>query len=343
MIRYPFSKKEISMKYLYKSLLGFGILIGMFGASANAADPVNLRFATVGVGSAWYNYGAGIAEIIKPALPEGSGVEVLPIAGGVGNVKLVQSGEAELGISFPMNSAEGCTGTGVFETKQDKVRALLGGLDIYYFGTFVTTASGVESWDDIIAGKNGFGLLTAKAGGTGELGVRQVLNALGSTYEDIASKGGSVKALARAATTAAIADGSAQGWAHVVTKGHPVATELTTTTDMTMLPLPDKAISELTSKHGWIEAEIPANTFKGQTEPIKTVKAASNILVNADVSEDIVYAITKAIIENADKVQKVHAALGDFDPKEAANPALNGGCPFHPGAEKYYKEAGLMK
>lgn len=331
------------MKSAFKALLGVGALIGVSWTSANAADAVNLRFATVGVGSAWYNYGAGMAEIIKPALPEGSAIEVLPIAGGVGNIKLIQSGEAELGISFPMNSAEGCTGTGEFSEKQDKVRALLGGLDIYYLGTFVTTKSGVTSWGDIIAGKNKFSLLTAKAGGTGELGVRQVLAALGSNYEDIASKGGSVKALARAATTAAIADGSAQGWAHVVTKGHPIATELTTTTDMTMIPLPDKAISELTSKHGWIEAEIPANTFKGQTETVKTVKAASNILANADVSEDVVYAITKALIENADKVQKVHAALGDFDPKAAADPALNGGCPLHPGAEKYYKEVGLLK
>lgn len=330
------------MKSVFKTLIGASLAMGMIGASASA-EPVNLRFATVGVGSAWYNYGAGIAELIKPALPEGSGVEVLPIAGGVGNVKLIQAGEAELGISFPMNTGEGCTGTGVFDAKQDKVRALLGGLDIYYLGTFVTTASGVETWDDITSGKNGFGLLTAGVGGTGELGVRQVLASLDSDYDKVASNGGSVKAMKRAATTAAIADGSAQGWAHVVTKGHPVATELTTTTDMKMIPLPEKAISTLTSEHGWIEAEVPANLFKGQTEAIKTVKAASNIIVNADVSEDVVYAITKAIIENADKVKTVHAALADFDPQQAANPALNGGCPLHPGAEKYYKEAGLLQ
>ncbi len=330
------------MKSTMKSLIGAGLALGLASASVSA-EPVNLRFATVGVGSAWYNYGAGMAEIIQPVLPEGSGVEVLPIAGGFGNVKLINSGEAELGISFPMNAAEGCTGTGDFDAKQENVRALLGGLDIYYLGTFVTTASGISGWDEIIEGKNGFSLLTASVGGTGELGVRQVIGALGSSYDGIASKGGSVKALPRAATTAAISDGSAQGWAHVVTKGHPIATELTTITDMKMIPLPDQAISTLTSQHGWIEAEIPADLFKGQTEPIKTVKAASNIIVNANVPEDVVYSITKALIENAEKVKGIHAALGDFDPKEAASPALNGGCPLHPGAEKYYKEAGLVQ
>ena len=75
---------------------------------AVAADAVQLRFATVGIGSAWYNYGAGIADLVKPNLPKGSTVDVLPIAGTVGNMKLLQSGETELGLSFPNVAAEGC-------------------------------------------------------------------------------------------------------------------------------------------------------------------------------------------------------------------------------------------
>ena len=90
-------------------------------------------------------------------------------------------------------------------------------------------------------------------------------------------------------------------------------------------------------------AEVPANTFKGQTAPVKTVKAASNILVSADLSNETAYTITKTIIESVSRLPKIHAALGDFDPKMAADRALNGNCPLHPGAVKYYKEAGLMK
>ena len=57
-----------------------GLVFG--AASAQAAEAVSLRFATVGIGSAWYAYGAGIADIIKSKLPAGSSVDVLPIAGG---------------------------------------------------------------------------------------------------------------------------------------------------------------------------------------------------------------------------------------------------------------------
>ena len=317
--------------------------IGLCALPAYGQQKVNLRFGTVGLGSAWYNYGAGIADLVKPRLPAGSSIDVLPRAGGVGNIKLIQSNEIELGISFAVTSAEGCGGFGAFKEKQNKVRALVGGLDVYYFGTFVTKKSGITSWHDIAAAKNRFHLLTTRAGGTGEQGVRQVLSLLGSSKEDVAKKGGQVEATERSGAAETIRDGQAHGWAHVVTKGHPAATQIVTVNDMLVLPLPGNVINGMVEKYGWAPAEIPANTFKGQTTPVKTVKAVSNILVNADVPVDIAYIFTKTIMENAEKLPKIHAALSDFDPKKAAEPALNGNCPLHPGAAKYYKEAGLIK
>ena len=258
---------------------------------AAAADAVQLRLATVGIGSAWYSYGAGIADLMKPNLPKGSTVDVLPIAGTFGNIKLLQSGETELALSFPMAAAEGCGGFGEFDKKQDKVRGLMGGLDVYYYGTFVTVKSGIKSWEEIAGGKAR--LATTKVGGSGEMGLRQILGLYGSSKAGVAKKGGSVKSLARTATAAAIGDGKADGWAHVVTRGHPVATELTTLTNMNMLPLSDSVIKGMVDKHGWVEAVIPPNTFKGQTAPVKTVKAATNVLIRAGVSDDVAYITTK--------------------------------------------------
>jgi uncharacterized protein len=326
-----------------KLTLGTFVLAAVLGATqVSAADAVKLRFATVGVGSSWYNYGAGIADITKSALPSGSSIDVLPIAGGVGNMKLLQKGEAEIAISFQMPSAEACGGFGSFDKKYDKVRGILGGLDSYYFVAFMTKASGITSWKQIVSGKKPTRLVTAAVGGTGEVGVRQVLGLLGSSKEVIAEKGGSVKAMARKATGSAIADGSADGWAHVVTKGHPIATELTTITDMVAIGLPDDIIDGMVKKYGWVPAVLPANTFKGQTKPVKTVQAASNLMTSSDVSDATVYAFTKAFIANVEKVKKIHAALADFDLKEAVKPGYIGNCPRHPGATKALKEAGLL-
>jgi TRAP transporter TAXI family solute receptor len=161
--------------------------------------------------------------------------------------------------------------------------------------------------------------------------------------EGLADKGAFVEATGRASTARQIKDGLADGWAHIVTKGHPAATQVSTMNDTIMLPLPEYVITGMVEKHGWAEASIPPNTFKGQAAAVKTVKAVTNILVASSVRDDVVYATTKAIIENADKLPKFHVALADFDPKRAADPGLNGNCPLHAGAAKYYKEAGLLK
>ncbi len=334
--------RNISIKSIHVILVAAAMVAGAMVMPANAAEKVNVRIGTAGLGGSWYVYGAGMADMVKSKLQAGSSFDVLPIAGAIGNIKLLQKGEAEFGLSFPMPAAESCEGFGAFKTKQDKVRGVMGGLDVFYFGTFVTRKSGATSWSDIASAKNGFRLLTANVGGTGELGVRQVLSLLGSDKKKVKAKGGSVKAIARAATASAISDGKSDGWAHVVTRGHPAATQLTTTNDMRVLGLSDDVIKGMVSKYRWIAAKIPANTFKGQTESVNTVKAATNVLASADVPDDVVYTFTKTIMENAAKFRNMHAGLSNFDPKRAVAPGLVGNCPFHPGAVKYFEEAGLM-
>ncbi len=330
---------SLSQATISKLALSVAALFG--SVSAVSAEPVNLRLATTGVGSGWYNYGAGMAELVLTALPEGSTIDVLPIAGGEGNIKLLQAGETEMGISFPMPAADACQGTGAYDKVQDKIRGMVGGLDVFYFSTFVRKDAGISSWQDIVDGK--VKLATANIGGTGEQGVRQVLSLLGATKDSVSDAGGSVKALKRTATQAAIGDGQMDAWAHIVSKGHPVATQMTSTIDMTILPLPPEVRSGMASKFGWIEAEIPAGLFKGQDAAVPTVKAASNIMVSADVDEEIVYTFVKTIVDKSAELRKVHAALGDFNPKMAGDKALLGGCPLHPGAERAYREAGILQ
>lgn len=306
------------------------------------ADSAQLRVASTGLGSAWYIYGSGIADVAKPYLPANSVMNILPVAGAIGNIKMIQKGEAELGFSVNVTSLWGCRGTNAFKEKNDKVRSLIGGLDGpgHYLGAFVTAKSGIGSFDEIAAGGKKARILTAQVGGIGEFGVRQTLAAYGSSYDDVRKHGGSVKATKRSATLSQISDGHADMWMHSVPKGHPVAVQLMTVVDMKMLSLSDAVIGKLAAD-GWEPAIIPPNTFPKQLAAIKTVKAPTNLLAAASLSDDVAYAITKAIVENAKKLSTVHAALAEFDPKDAAKPALNG-CPLHPGAARYYKEKGLM-
>jgi TRAP transporter TAXI family solute receptor len=169
----------------------------------------------------------------------------------------------------------------------------------------------------------------------------QVLGAYGLSYDAIKAKGGSVKHVPRPATVGAIQDGSADAWMHIVNEGHPVVTELTTVTTVRMLPLSKAAVDKLVAD-GWAPYTVAPNTFKGQTEPVTTVDGPTNVLASADLPEALAYEVTKLIVENKPKLVQVHAALSDFEPGKAADPLLTG-CPLHPGAERYYREKGLIR
>lgn len=310
-------------------------------SAAAQGTPQHLRFATVGLGSSWYTYAAGIAQLLRPSLPKGSTIDVLPIAGGVANPKMLDTGEAELAFSHNVASRWACKGEVAFTAPTAKVRALVGGLDNFFMGFFVSERSGITGIDQINTRSQPFRLLTTPVGGMGEYGVRQILAAYGTSYDGIKARGGSVRHVPRPATVQGLQDGTADAWSHIVNEGHPIVTELTTVTTVRMLPLSQAAVDKLVAA-GWAPITVPPNTFKGQTEPIRTVNAPTNILATVDLPEPIAYEITKLVNENKAKLVQVHGALSDFDPAKAADPLLLG-CPLHPGAERYYREKGLLK
>ena len=87
------------------------LLIFTWVPAAPAQQPVTLAFSTLDTGSAWYVYGATIAELLRKSLPAGSNVDVKPRAGGVGNPRLVAKNETPLGFSFTVTNRWAWEGT----------------------------------------------------------------------------------------------------------------------------------------------------------------------------------------------------------------------------------------
>ena len=87
-------------------------------------------------------------------------------------------------------------------------------------------------------------------------------------------------------------------------------------------------------------ATIPAKTYTGQRKDVTTFGVKATVVTSADVSEDLVYQVTKAVFENFDSFRNQHPAFGPLEKKNMISDGLS--APLHPGAIKYYKEAGLM-
>lgn len=308
-----------------------------------AAAPVDLDFPTFSMGSTWYAYGATIAETMKDGLPKGSRVNMLDRAGGIGNPKMIGDGQAPIALGYPTSAKWAYEGTEPYTDKtRDGIRSVLGGLDEYYFAIVASKKSGITDLAKMKEEKPKIHLMTVPVGGLGELMTRFTLNSYGITYDDIKAWGGSVEHTDFNAIVDAFRDGKADMFMQTVSQGHPAVTELAITTPVTFVSISEENIEKLNDEYGFFRAEIPAGCFKGQDNPVPTLGLSTNIITNIDVPEETIYAITKSLIEGAERLQKGHKSLEYFDPEKAALPERLG-VPLHPGAERYYKEIGLIK
>jgi TRAP transporter TAXI family solute receptor len=305
------------------------------------ASPVNLAFATLDTGSAWYVYGATMAELLRKALPAGSNVDVKPRAGGVGNPRLVAKNETPLGLSFTVTNRWAVDGKEAFTEKLDGLRGLVGGLDTYYLVAVASKKLGLASVRELRERKLPVKVYTQPVGALGEFAGRQVLRAAGLSYNDIKSWGGSTQHVGYNVIVDAFKDGRADILFAVVTPKHPSVSEIVSSVDVEFLGL-DADIAKALLPLGYTAATMPPETFKTQSKPVSTMGFPTVLITNKDLPEPIAYTVTKTIVENKEALVRGHAGLAEFDPRTAWQPDKVG-IPLHPGAERAYREKGWMK
>jgi hypothetical protein len=328
------------MKFALAIVLG--LVVGVSAVMAQApATPVNLAFATLDTGSAWYVYGATMAELLRKALPPGSNIDVKPRAGGVGNPRLVAKNETPLGLAFTVTNRWAAEGREAYTEKHENLRGLVGGLDTYYLVAVATKKLGISSVREIRDKKLGVKVYTQPVGALGEFAGRQLLRAIGIGYNEIKGWGGSTQHVGYNIIVDAFKDGRADILFAVITPKHPSVSEIVNAVDVKFLGL-DADTAKALLPLGYTTATMPPDTFKGQSEPVSTVGFPTVVITNKDLPEPIAYTVTKTIVENKDALVRGHAGLAEFDPKTAWQPEKVG-IPLHPGAERAYREKGWMK
>jgi len=320
-------------------VMGFILLLG-FNPSW-ALETQKLRIATLELGSSWYVYGGIMADVLRKELPKGSVIDVLPYSGGVGNMNLVSTGDAELGMGFPVTGKWAYNGQMAYDKKMTNLRGLVGGFDEYFVGIVVSKKSKIASLDDIPKKKMPVHLVTVTRGSLGEFANRQITEAIGAPYKTIESYGGKVTHTSFGVISKMLVDGQADVFMQVVTAGHPAMTEIAITAEVNFLSLSDEVIKKLTA-YGWAPATLPTNTFKGQNTPVRTIGTTTNLIATDRLPAEAAYAVTKALCENRETLAKGHAGLKPFNPQSGWKPE-NLGLPLHPGAEKYFREKGWMR
>lgn len=324
-----------------------GALIGMLGVSAlaTAQEMQFFRIGTGGVSGTYYPIAGLIADIIsnppgaRPCHRGGScGVPgLVAIAqstnGSVANVEAIASGALESAFTQSDVAYWAYTGTGIYEG-QDKVDNLRAIASLYPESIhFVARkGAGIESIKDL-AGKR----VSLDEPGSGTLvDARIILDAYGLSEDDLEAeyvKPGPAMAEMR----------DDQLDAFVIVAGYPTASvaELCASAGCELIPIDGPEVEALLEEYQFFAKDvIPAGTYEG-VPATPTLSVGAQWVVGAEVDEELVYGITKALWhDNARKLLDDGHAKGQAIRLENALDGI--GIPLHPGAERYYREVDLL-
>lgn len=256
-----------------------------------------------------------------------------PTTGTGQNLAFMKSGEIEIGVIAAPIGADALNGVNDWVGKQyDGLRAIA-----FLYGTYIqffpTPGSGIKTLADIKGKKVAVGA----AGGGDQFIMRKILAAMDMTFDDFKPE-----YVGAADSVELLRDGhldAAPGFTNI-----PWSTmvELTNAGKVGIMGIEDAVITKLTTGADaqFFPLTIPAGTYKGQEKDVNTVGMGTILCIDSGVSDDQVYAMTKAIYTNAKDLSARHASIANIAPEQVSQIK---GIPLHSGAEKYYKEVGALK
>ncbi|MCK9239537.1 TAXI family TRAP transporter solute-binding subunit [Desulfocurvus sp.] len=312
----------------------------LLGATATTQAQAKTAFATIGTGGitgVYYPTGGAIARMVNDKRDVyGIRATVESTGGSVFNVNAVVSGDLEFGVVQSDRQYQAVKGLAEWEGKpQEKLRAVFS-LHPETVTLVAAEDSGVKDIADL-KGK------TVNIGNPGSGQLQNSIDALtaaGLNYEtDI--KAEQVKA---AEAPGLLQDGRIDAFFYTV--GHPNGAMKEATAGARKVrfasitgPGLDTLIKE---KPYYAKAFVPMSNYESavNTEDVATFGVKATFVTSSDVPDEVVYAVTKEVFDNLEEFKKLHPAFAVLT-KESMLEGLS--APLHPGAEKYFKEVGLLK
>ena len=299
------------------------------GGGDKAADPARISFASGGTSGTYYPIAGAISTLWTDKV-EGLTVDVQSTGASAENLNLIKNGEAEVALVQNDVMYYAYTATESFAgVDKNESFATLGTVYPEVVQLVVAGDSGIETLADL----KGKAVSIGDVGSGVESNAKQILAAAGIGLDEI-----TVRNLGFGESANGIKDKTLD--AAFVTAGTPTTavTELAATNDIKVLSLDQAVIDKLCADYGYYTAfTIPADVY-GTAADANTVAVKATIVVKADLSEELVYNMTKTLFENLDVVAESHAKGKEMKLESAVDGVS---VPLHPGAAKYYAEQGL--
>lgn len=320
------------MKFMKSAMLG-AFALGMTASAASADQFISI--GTGGVTGVYYPTGGAICRLVnKDRKEHGIRCSAESTGGSVYNINTVRAGELEFGVAQSDWQYHAYHGTSQFAEQGafEKERAVFS-VHPEPFTLIVQKGSGIAKFEDLKGKKVNVGNAGSGMRATTEV----VMDAFGMKMEDFAL----AAELKGAEMAQALCDGKID--AMIYTVGHPAAavTEAATTCDVELVSVTGAPIDKLVAENPYYRvATIPGGMYKGTDADVTTFGVGATFITSADVSDEVVYTVVKAVFDNFDAFKKLHPAFSNLKEEEMIKDGLS--APLHPGAVKYYKERGWM-
>jgi TRAP transporter TAXI family solute receptor len=313
------------------------LVVGTLGIGALTLAPLAraqqkfINVLTGGQSGVYYPMGVALSQIYAKALPDAK-VTVQSTKASAENLNLLQAGRGEIAFTLADALSDAWKGDkeAGFAQPLKKLRAVAG---IYanYIQIVASGDSGITTMAELKGKRISVG---APKSGT-ELNARAILKAAGLSYADFAK----VEYLPFGESVELMKNRQLDVTLQSAGLGVASIRDLATAVKIVVVPIPADVVAKV-GDAAYQGAVIPANTYTGQTADTPTIAIKNFLVSHEGVPAETIYAMTKAMFENLDALVAAHSAAKGITKAGAVTGTT---VTFHPGAEKYYREVGLMK
>lgn len=314
----------------WKSMLAAFAVMGLAGTPALAQQDVVIGSSSVG--GSYYLYAGGLSTYLTEKNPKVKAT-ARTTRGSVENVRLLDRGTLDFGFANGTVIAQHKAGDGQFkDAKSDKIRGIAV-VDLSPTHFVAMKNSKIMKLEDL----KGVRMSIGAAGSGGANTAMIVLDALG-IRNDV-----KIQNLGFSESANNLRDGNLEAFSGGSALPMPAVVDLSTTHDIRLLSFSDQLMAELQKREPAMEiAIIPPKTYRGIDEPVQTIGNPSTLITHVGMSEEAVYEVTKTMLSEDNK-KYMRSIYKAWDPTAGLELWKRIGVPLHPGAERAYREAGILK
>lgn len=296
------------------------------------------KFVTIGTGGVtgvYYPTGGAICRLVNRGRRDhGIRCSVESTGGSVYNLNSLREGGMDLAVAQSDWQSHAYNGTAIFEAQGPfkELRAVFS-LHTEAFTLVVRADSGIDKLDDL-AGKR----VNIGNPGSGNRATMEVLMAAKGWTKDSFKLASELKGSEQ---PQALCDNKID--AMVYNAGHPngAVQEVATSCEVKIIPVVGKEVDKLVQENAYYAyTTIPGGMYAGNPDDIKTFGVKATFVSTSKVSPDIIYEVVKAVFDNFDNFKTLHPVFVNLDAKKLVHEGNT--APLHSGAERYFKEKGLL-